>query len=69
MRMSSLSISLGGMHGAEQQLNTAAKRIATQGPSPEDSVSLTIARDNMGANVKTAETAVEMQKSLINMLA
>jgi hypothetical protein len=67
--MSSLSISLGGMNSAEQQLNTAAKRIAAQGPSPEDSVSLTEARDNLGANVKTAQVAGDMQKHAIDLLA
>lgn len=67
--MSPLSISLGGMQSAERQLNTAANRIATQGPSPEDSVSLTEARNNVGANAKAAQTAGEMQKSLIDLLA
>jgi hypothetical protein len=66
--MSSLSISLGGMRNAEQQVNTAAKRIAAQGPSAEDSVSLIQAGNNMGADVKAAQTEGEMQKHAIDLL-
>jgi hypothetical protein len=57
------------MLSAAAQLERSTQRIAWQGPSAEDAVDLMNARVNMAANVKTAQIADEMQKSVIDLTA
>jgi hypothetical protein len=57
------------MLSAAAQLDSSAQRVAWQGPSAEDAVDLIHARVNMAANVKTAQIADEMQKSVIDLTA
>ena len=56
-------------HRAETMLDTAAKRIATRGPSAGDEVQLMEASTQYKADVKVVRTQDEMQKSTLDILA
>ena len=54
---------------AEAMFDTAARRIATQGPSADDEVQLMQARTQYEADVKVARTQDDMQRKTLDILA
>ena len=74
--MDVMSAALGGMHNAQGTLERAAERIAGASKQPADSVDLSnemidmlAARNQYQANAQVIQTAGEMQKKLLNILA
>jgi hypothetical protein len=54
---------------AETMFDTAAKRIATKGPSADDEVQMMEAGTQYKADVKVVRAQDEMQKSTLDILA
>ena len=71
-----MSIALGGMQTAQSTLEKTAERIAAVSPETSDSVDLSsqmvamlAARNQFQSNARVIQTADDMQKKLLNLLA
>jgi flagellar hook protein FlgE len=71
-----MSAALSGMHNAQTTLQNTAERIATVSPETSDSVDLSpqmvamlAARNQFQTNARVIQTADDMQKKLLDMLA
>lgn len=73
MAISSISIAAAGLQRASHQLETSASRIARFGAEDVDitteMVNVLNARNDFKANTKVVETARDMSKSLLDILA
>jgi hypothetical protein len=76
--MDIIGIALGGMHAAEQAVDTTARRLAggTENAAPSDSLDLSAdmtalmeAKTQFEVSARVAATAGEMQKQTIDLLA
>jgi flagellar hook protein FlgE len=74
--MDIMSIALGGMRNAQTTLEKTAERIAAVSPETPDSVDLSsqmvamlAARNQFQTNVRLFQTADDVQKKLLNLLA
>lgn len=56
------------MLSAQDRFDSAASRVAKQGPSPKDSVDMLQARNENAANVKSARIADDISKSAIDLV-
>jgi flagellar basal body rod protein FlgG len=74
--MDVMSVALGGMQNAQSTLQRTAERVAAVSPETSDSVDLSsqmvamlAARNQFQANARVIQTADDMQKKLLNILA
>jgi flagellar hook protein FlgE len=74
--MDVMNIALGGMQTALSTLETTAERIVAVSPETSDSVDLSsqmvamlAARNQFQSNARVIQTADDMQKKLLNLLA
>ena len=74
--MDVMSAALGGMQNAQRTLQKTAERIAEASPETSDSVDLSsqmvamlAARSQYQTNARVIQTADDMQKKLLDMLA
>ena len=74
--MIDFSIPLAGLDRASQALDKVASRVAQAGTTGGDTVDLSaemvglmVARQNFESNLKVIQTADQMTKSLLNLLA
>jgi flagellar hook protein FlgE len=74
--MDLLSVALGGMRNAQSTLEKTAEHIATVSPETSDSVDLNSqmvamlgARNQFQTNVRLFQTADDMRKKLLDLLA
>jgi flagellar hook protein FlgE len=74
--MDVMSVALGGMRNVQSTLERTAERIAAVSPETSDSVDLSsqmvamlAARNQFQSNARVIQTADDMQKTLLNLLA
>jgi flagellar basal body rod protein FlgG len=74
--MDVMSVALGGMRNVQSTLERTAERIAAVSPETSDSVDLSsqmvamlAARNQFQSNARVIQTADDMQKKLLNLLA
>ena len=56
------------MQSAQDRFDTAASRVAKQGPSPQNSVDILQARNQNAASAKAIRVADDMSKSAIDLV-
>ena len=71
-----MSVALGGMRNVQSTLERTAERIAAVSPETSDSVDLSsqmvamlAARNQFQSNARVIQTADDMQKTLLSLLA
>jgi len=74
--MDVMSVALGGMRNVQSTLERTAERIAAVSPETSDSVDLSsqmvamlAARNQFQSNARVIQTADDMQKTLLSLLA